>query len=576
MITASRHPLYSLTYPDWEQWRLTYAADDSFLIKYLEKFSNREDQTDFELRRKLTPVPGFAAAAVDEIKNSIFQRLVDVVRTGGSVAYQKAVAGEGLGVDRRGSSMNAFLGQHVISDLLVMQRVGIYVDNSISSGPFAANQPGTPYLYHYPTENILNWVEASPDQPSEFQSLLLQDQVMTYDSVTRLPLQAATRFRLVWIGPDGRVNVRIMDEQDNDLEEPRVLDLDRIPFVMIDLGDSLIRRVARHQIALMNLASSDVSYALRSNFPFYVEQKDLRAAGSHLKQAATDGTANAGEGAADANIKVGVSQGRAYDVKMDKPGFIHPSPEPLKASMELQAQMKQDIRQLVNLAVTKLGQQSADSKEKDNEGLAAGLSFIGLMLQSAESKVAEHWAAYESRSASSRTVATVKYPDRYTLKTDADRIEEADKLGKLLYSVPGRKAKQEIAKQIVRTLLGGKVNVGVIQSIEKEIDESDYLTSDPKTIVEAVKAGLCGEKTGSMALGFNATEYLRAREDHAERVKRILESQGGPNGGTNGASRGAPDLSGAPATEASAEKEASRNTDTKDTTQDRVRGEGDE
>ena len=58
-------------------------------------------------------------APVNEIKNAIFQRLRDVVRRGGSDAYQAAVAGQNGGVDRRGSTMNAFIGMKVISDLLV-------------------------------------------------------------------------------------------------------------------------------------------------------------------------------------------------------------------------------------------------------------------------------------------------------------------------------------------------------------------------------------------------------------------------------------------------------------------------
>ena len=99
------------------------------------------------------------------------------------------------------------------------------------------------------------------------------------------------------------------------------------------------------------------------------------------------------------------------------------------------------------------------------------------------------------------TVATIKYPDRYSLKTDTDRISEAENLVKLMYAVPGQKVKRELAKNIVLALLGGKISVGDIQDIFKEIDNAPYATSDPTTILAAVEAGLCGEKTGSLALG---------------------------------------------------------------------------
>ena len=76
---------------------------------------------------------------------------------------------------------------------------------------------------------------------------------------------------------------------------PIQLKLKRIPFVLLDIGDSLIKDVCDYQIALLNLLSSDISYALRSNFPFFVRQEDEFAAGGHLKQIDTeDGTATDG------------------------------------------------------------------------------------------------------------------------------------------------------------------------------------------------------------------------------------------------------------------------------------------
>ena len=72
------------------------------------------------------------------------------------------------------------------------------------------------------------------------------------------------------------------------------LELRRIPFVLLDIGDSMIKDVVNHQIALLNLGSGDVNYALKSNFPFYVEQRDLRCRGAHLKPASAAGTATAG------------------------------------------------------------------------------------------------------------------------------------------------------------------------------------------------------------------------------------------------------------------------------------------
>jgi len=302
----------------------------------------------------------------------------------------------------------------------------------------------------------------------------------------------------------------------------------------------------------------------------------MRAVGAHLKHAATeDGTATSGgQGAADTNIKVGATHGRTYDKGMNPPAFINPSAEPLRASLELQERLKRDIRELVNLAVSSLAvRTSAESKAMDNQGLEAGLSYIGLLLESAERQIAEHWAAYEERNVLKREVAMIRYPERYSLKSDADRIKEAKDLQTLMGAVPGRAVKRELAKGIVQALLGGKISVDDLDGISREIDGAHYTTSDPNVIIQAVINGVCGAKTGAIALGFDDDEYLAARQDHAERLKIIAGSQGVGQGSSDPAARGVTDLSGDPNAGAE-EKAASRDTTMRTSLSPRVRGKG--
>jgi hypothetical protein len=609
-IIDSRHPSFLSGLTDWEKWRMTYRGGDEFRQKYLKRFSHRETPEEFSDRLHMTPVPTYAKAALNDIRNAIFQRMRDISRVGGSASYRQAVMGEGYGVDRRGSSMNSFLGVKVLTELLSMGRVGVFVDNSVIKGGTLADAAGaTPYLYEYQIEDILSWTCLSADKPSEYRSILLRDTVVDYDRRTLLPMNTFQRFRLLWVDDTtGRVKLQFYNlngqevDRDNNPGGPIELGLNRIPFVMLDIVDSLIKDVCGHQIALMNLCSSDVWYALKANFAIYTEQRDMRQIGNHLKPTANpDGSATTGGQGAHANeITVGTMQGRAYAPDMDRPGFINPSPEPLKASMELQAKLEADIRKLVNLAVaTVASRASAESKSMDNQGLEGGLSFIGLVLENAERMLAQHWAAYEDSKPDRRQVATIKYPDRYSLKSDADRIEEATKLSKLMFSVPGRKVKREIAKNITLTLLNGKVNVATLDEINKEIDGAEYLTSDPVTIIEATEAGLMPERIGSAALGLPDDAYLEAREDHANRIARIQEAQAEANPGpltmpgermggrvissetrmiqdakNDPAARGAPDLSADPAQAASKEKTASRDRTMQGSRKKRQRGRG--
>lgn len=587
-IVDSRHPGVLSGLTDWDLYRKTYRGGEEFRTAYLKQFSAREDANDFKVRREITPVPTFAKAALNDVRNSIFQRMRDILRRGGSKSYQEAVAGLNLGVDRRGSTMNAFFGMKLLTELLTMGRVGVYVDAPVvpTSPTLADVGKARPYLYHYAVEDILNWAQSNPEEPSEFQSVLLRDTVMQFDQQTMLPTLTTQRYRLLWVDREtGQVMLQLYSLKgeavglDNQPSGPIPLELTRIPFVMLDIGESLLKDVCYHQIALLNLVSSDVNYALKANFPFLVEQKDMRATGNHLKVAANaDGTATTGgQGASDTDIKVGVSHGRAYDKGMEAPQFINPSSEPLQASLQLQAKLEDDIRRLINLAVANLSAKaSAESKAMDNQGLEAGLSYIGLILESAERQVAEHWAAYEERLPGRRQIPTIKYPDRYSLKTDADRIEEASKLSELMFAVPGRTVKREIAKLVVAALLSGKADVATLEKIEREIDSAEYTTSDPKIIIDAKNAGLVGEQVASLALGFDENQYLVAREDHIARVVRIAEAQSSVKDTTSGdpASRGVDDLSADPNNAGKEEKELSRNTDLKDTTASRVRGEG--
>lgn len=544
-IVDSRHPNYLVDYTEWEKWRLSYKGGIEYMRKYLKKIDRQEDNKDFQDRRAITPIPTFAKSAINDIRNAIFQRLRDIVRRDGSKSYHRAVNGLDNGVDLRGSTLNSFMGCDVLTELLIMGRCGLYVDSPVIQRddgitPSLADVEQAnfrPYLYLYQVEDILSWRCSKPEDPSEFQALLLRDTCLDFDQDTLLPLQAFERFRLLWVDQDdGLVRLQFLDGDGNTIDnngnpttEPFKLNLNRIPFVMPSIGDSLLRDVCQHQIALLNLTSRDVAYALKANFPFYTEQRDLRGVGDHLRHnVSPDGTSEAGGQQSHLReIKVGITQGRAYDIKTDRPEFISPPSEPLQASMKLQEKLEGDVRRLINLAVTSLAtsRQSADSKAFDNQGLEAGLSYIGLVLESAERRVADFWSSYENTQPQARKIAVIKYPDRYSLKADKERIEEASELTELIQQMPSKTARKELWKTNTTILLGGRVSVETMDAIAAEIDKAQFTTSDPETIIQAVEAGLSGEETASLALGFEVGEVTKARKDHAERIARIQEAQ---------------------------------------------------
>lgn len=587
-ITQIRHPLYSLPDDDFDKWRICYRAGDTFIRHYLQRFNPREGDENFVLRQKIAYAPAFAKAAINEIRNSVYQRMGEIRRLGGPKNYQDAIQGNNAGVDLCGSSMNAFIGQDVLTELMIMGKVGIFVDKQRIDSPLLAdNKDKRPYLYYYTRENILSWDSTYVQGDEVYTNLLLRNSVMEYDPDTSLPLGYREVYRHFWINiNDGYVYVDdwidVPDENNKDqyisikTRDTIKLDLKEIPFVYLDIGQSMMEDIANYQIGLLNLASSDLNYAFRSNFVFYTEQYDAMAEQTYGRRAvapkvdpnnplvdikkldaAQQGTAAlAGTASSTDQVNVGGVSGRKYGKGLDRPGFIAPPSEPLMASMKKEEQMKEELRLIINLSMSNVAPQhaSAESKKEDKSGLENGLSGIGLELEYGERRIAKLWSMYEN----SKEVAEVNYPRKYEIKSDADRQTEAKNLNGLKGAAPSRIYAKEIGKEIARIMLSGKVRQETLTQIEDEIDKAEYITSDAKEIQIDVEAGLVDKETASNARGYNGKIVVPiAAEEYTKRMAQIAASQ---QKGV-GAARG---VGGNPG-DANIEKQASQHPDTNPT-----------
>ena len=331
---------------------------------------------------------------------------------------------------------------------------------------------------------------------------------------------------------------------------------------MTTLTDSLLADVANYQIALLNLASADMSYALNANFPFYTEQFVPTAESLAIRRAGANqgGESGDAERAKTEEVAVGTQAGRRYPIGTDRPGFIHPSAEPMTASMAKQNQLKEEIRQLVQLAVTNMSptkQASAESKQMDQSGLENGLSYIGLELENMERKIGSYWAMYENE-----TAPVIFYPETYDVKTDAERWAEAESILKVIYAAPSITYAKALLKRLAKVVLGRKLDRKTLEKIYKEIDDAPGTTGDPLTIQADVTAGIVDLRTAATCRGYDPKVVDAAAEDHADRLARIAETQSsqiGPNGG-DPAARGNPDASGDPLSAGSKEKAAASDT----------------
>lgn len=553
------HPTVAARLADWRKWRLCFEGGDVFVAEYLKRFTSRETLEEFYARQEITPSAAHAKSAILEIKNSIFGRIADVYRMNGSTTYREAIAGKDGGVDLNGHSMNSFIGSFILPECLVMGKVGIYVDMPPVFGPTLADTGNVrPYLYWYRCEDILNW---SFNRKRQLISLYLRDTVTQYDEESWLVKGEVKGYRHLLLESNG-VLVTIFDQDRKEIST-QLLNLPRIPFHVVDIGQSLMEDIASYQIAILNLNSSDVSYALQSNFPFYVEQSDNRAKSAYWK----DGNSDESEPARE--IEIGINKGRTYPPNFERPSFIHPSSEPLDISIKKQDELKNDIRRIVHLAVSSMSPKynSADSKKMDNQGLEAGLSAIGLALEHAENEIAKIWALYEGTEP-----AEVIYPKQYSLKSDEERNKEAETWKKMLTTVPSRTYQREVKKQIATTLLGNKVSDETLKRIHEEIDKDLGVTADMDEIAKEIEYGTLSPDTACLLRGHNEDEIGKANVAHAERLRRIQEAQTPKE--VNMAARGIPDADPEFKSSAKREKEESRNGDTDPTPGQNVRGKG--
>lgn len=557
-VSSIQHPDLLERAVEYEKFRRCYESGFLFVDRYLEKFSKRESHQDFIKRKFVTYNPAFAKAAVNEVKNAVFQRLQDVSRIGGPSSYQDACVGKSGGIDRLSSSMTTFIGKNVLPELLSMGKVGVWVDRMpIPDDATLSEVQDNPYLYIYRIEDVRSWTYVDGGNQGQFQSILLCDwDYVSSDSRFGLPNGWKESYRYAYIHEDGFVRVETHQLGQSEPVEVK-LNLKQIPFVLVDIGASLLKDVASYQIAMLNMASADVNYAVKANFPFYTEQRDARQETPHLRPATqkapnpnpnlvpAPGTAASASEAKTEEVSVGSVGGRFYSQNMERPGFINPSDVPLRVSMDKQLQMKQEIRELVHLAVSSVGS-SAEAKTLDNQGLNNGLSAIALELELMERRVGEIWGAYESSEPPS-----VRYPVVWTMQSDDERRQEAEALLKHMDAVPSKTYAKAIAKMAAEKLVGHRISDEVLATINAEIDAADAVTPKSAELLLDVQQGLVSADTASGLRGYAKGEVSKAQDEQAKRLAiiAIAQTQGA------GAARGVSDASVLPSVETGMEKQ---------------------
>jgi hypothetical protein len=565
-LTELRHPLYSAHAGLWLKWRLCYEGAEAFKEAFLYRYSKREDDTDFTNRKKITYIPGHSRAVINIIRNALAVRLPDVVRKG-SQEYLDAMQND---VDGFNSSMTAFVALD-ITPLLIVQGKRFVVVDAIPSkeGATKAEDLGTPYFYTVDAEDVVSWAY-SPDGDLIAILMHLHEDVVNAETGLIEGSQLIYRYMrrledgeeytgacsVTFTGPG--VVIASFDVEGKLLTRENAcqfLEMDRIPVVEFSLVSSIMAEIADHQISLLNLASTDMDFLWRGNFPIYTEQQpkkssSIRPRGTKRRKADEDTDSESvlagsdpGTGPSSSQRRVGSGKGVGYMEDMDRPDFISPGTENLKVSMTKQEGIAKEIRILVDLALVSLSvkalEQSGKSKEADRVGEEAGLAYIGQALESGERELGQ---IFEMMAGNDPNDIEVNYPESYSIRTASERRTEAEELRKLHSAVRSETYQRTLDKRVAEVLLKPLISADELEKVFKEIDAGAYVDDDKdrsQVIQKDVVTKIVSRGTAATLRGYDADEAEKVRSDAASDVSALLGgSEGAPTAGDADGSAG--------------------------------------
>ncbi len=528
-IDALKHPSYSVQ--RYKNYRNVLLESDEYIDTYLEKFSSRERPEKFAVRKRLTYNPARVKMLLTEIANMISSRLCDVKRYHVNGLLAQVISGQAKGVDLKSNSLNMFLDLEIIPELLAMGRVGIYVDRDSFVGLTKRDgNKNIPYLIPFRAEDIISWRLEN----GVYVSLLLRVNTEKIDPVTSLTTGYEGKYYLFNATEKGVV-VRVFNEESNKFDSYAVLDIPQIPFYMFEIKHSVLEDVYRHQIALLNLASSDLSYALNSNFTFYVEQVDFRTQFMFTKSVPDPQTQGLNEGvsgdgytkySSSCDVEAGPTDGRLYGKGLERPGFIHPSSEPLEASMSKQAAICAEIKELMFFNIQNLASNaSEDSKEYTDRGFEAGLTLISEKLCQGEYFIDAAYSMYEG----TKTKIVVTYPKLIVEKALEKRLDIAERIIALSTKIQSMTYIRAMLKEAARLSVNVDTDIKELQRINSEIDNVNVIITEHEDLISDLEAGLVGVEFASKLRGYPEGQVEQAKKDHAERAARIALAQSKAN-----------------------------------------------
>lgn len=554
-ISGTQHPEHKRHAKDWTLWRQAYEGGPEFVEAVLKRYSRRENFLDFKERLELAFNPAHVTKALNRYRNAILSAMGEVKREGDPTYTDWCKTN----VDLKKSSMTAFMGLQFLPLLMAQGKRFIVMDAPPKGETESrADDPALPWVWCVDATAVKSW---SYDADGCLKAIAILEDVDEEDPLSGLVTSCCSRtryYRLLETAEDTftptekgmtpvqgpGVLLRFLDKEDKDLQQPVVLqDFTRLPVVESRLIQALCKDVAGHAKALVNLNSTDVNFLFRGNFPLFTKQRDTSKGGikpvnkhnavqpgreTETMDRTVDGEDNR------PSSEVGSNKGMYYDMKAERPDWVGPSTENLKASMEKQKEVRDEIDQLLDLSMASQSkgklQQSGESKKADRVDLDAGLGYIGQVMETAEREVAEVFHFFQG----SAVDWSVKYPATYSIKTEEERIADANALFAVADKVYEPIAQAELHKRGAEILLGTLVDSAtldkIMAAIDKRVSDGTWFDTnlDRATAIQADVLNGIGSKAGAARRRWIPEDEATEAQDEANAKADAL--LGGPLG----------------------------------------------
>jgi len=263
-VIDTRHPEWEEFSALWKKYRLAYLANEEYYTSTVDKFSTKESDEQWRGRIKKAYNALPCKNYVSKMQNMTWRKRYDYEYSADDAFVNELVQND---VDGKGSSLFNYHVNSLLKWVPTYGRVWIYTAMHSFTGMITLEeqmeQGLNPYLITVSPENVVNWKYKENSQ-SEFDALLMK----TVDE--KINQWGFCDYKKVYMlyRPDG---ITKYDDEGNKLVEYGNT-IGKVPFSLIDIGESFLSDIVRIACAAVNLASGNYNFLEKSNFPLLTQK----------------------------------------------------------------------------------------------------------------------------------------------------------------------------------------------------------------------------------------------------------------------------------------------------------------